>query len=271
MLSKPISRLRLFLTKYATGLVFTGLQTVVFSVGCFFVFGARAGVWAPGVLWAVPFLVLFYSYLFAISTLVGMITRSAMTAIITTMLIWFLVFLLNSADAVVLQFKVINELQQETQVSRIERLERTARAGWAKDREEKGLAVQEPTGVEIDALNPKIPELRKDLDESRANGKTLGMVNTGLVIAKTVCPKTGETMEMLKRRFGDLLPEALDEGESETFKGPGDLSPKQRREVQRRVDAALSARGPAWILGTSLGFEVVVLGIAGWLFCRRDF
>ena len=41
-LSKPISRLRLFLTKYATGLLFVTLQVSVFALGSFLVFGLRA-------------------------------------------------------------------------------------------------------------------------------------------------------------------------------------------------------------------------------------
>ena len=34
---------------------------------------------------------------------------------------------------------------------------------------------------------------------------------------------------------------------------------------------ALNQRPLWWIIGTSLGFEAVILGIACWIFCRRDF
>src|SRR5688572_27974867 len=44
-LSKPVSRLRLWLTKYATGLTFVGLQVGVFTLGCFLLIGIRAGSW----------------------------------------------------------------------------------------------------------------------------------------------------------------------------------------------------------------------------------
>ena len=43
------SRLRLFLTKYLSGLLFVGLQVTVFSVLCFVVIGFKAGAWEPAI------------------------------------------------------------------------------------------------------------------------------------------------------------------------------------------------------------------------------
>ena len=42
-LSKPIGRVRLFLTKYFVGLLFVTLQVAVFSIGCLLVFGLQIG------------------------------------------------------------------------------------------------------------------------------------------------------------------------------------------------------------------------------------
>jgi hypothetical protein len=33
----------------------------------------------------------------------------------------------------------------------------------------------------------------------------------------------------------------------------------------------LNKRPIWWIVGTSLGFEAVVLAVAAWIFCRRDY
>src|SRR5262249_27024692 len=63
-LSKPISRPRLFLTKYLAGLMFAALQVLVFSAACFIVIGVRGGVWLPRLFLAVPIVVCFFSYLF---------------------------------------------------------------------------------------------------------------------------------------------------------------------------------------------------------------
>ena len=65
-LCKPIGRLRLFLTKYATGLLFVALQVIVFSVGAFLVIGLRGKSWEPSVFLAVPLVVVFYSYLYCV-------------------------------------------------------------------------------------------------------------------------------------------------------------------------------------------------------------
>ena len=58
-LSKPISRARLFLTKFASGLAFTTIQVGLFTAAIFFVLGFRANTWEPGLFWTVPIMVVF--------------------------------------------------------------------------------------------------------------------------------------------------------------------------------------------------------------------
>jgi hypothetical protein len=41
--------------------------------------------------------------------------------------------------------------------------------------------------------------------------------------------------------------------------------------VQQQVEEEIGVRDLPWIAGTSLGFEAVILGMAAWVFCRRDF
>jgi hypothetical protein len=66
LLTKPISRPRLFLYKYACSLVFVLLQASAFVVMTFAVMGLRWGVWAPGYLLSVPLLVLLFSYVYCV-------------------------------------------------------------------------------------------------------------------------------------------------------------------------------------------------------------
>ena len=42
-------------------------------------------------------------------------------------------------------------------------------------------------------------------------------------------------------------------------------------ELQRRVIEEVRGRSIFWILGTSLIFEFMILSLAAWIFCRRDF
>ena len=85
-LAKPIGRVRLFLTKYAAGLLFVLLQVLVFTVGAFLVAGLRAGQWEPSLFLAVPLVVCFFSYLYAVCVLLGVLTRSTIAALLLSAL-----------------------------------------------------------------------------------------------------------------------------------------------------------------------------------------
>ncbi len=267
-LSKPISRVRLFLTKYICGLLFTAMQVTVFASACFLVFGLRGGVWIPGVFWAIPFVVLFFSYLFSICVLLGMITRSAMPSILLTILVWFCVFIINTGDNLVLMSRVGNDINRERVISRIERQEKTAAEAFARDN-----PGQDPTPEDLEKANPFIADNRKRLAELDKANQTLRRVERMIVIAKTLLPKTQETLEAMKRKMGDLAPpaptEEADSGEVAIFGGP--MSRQNQAEVQRRVEQAMANRTTLWVVGTSLAFEAVMVGLAAWLFRRRDF
>ncbi len=43
------------------------------------------------------------------------------------------------------------------------------------------------------------------------------------------------------------------------------------RDVNLALEADQRSRGVGWILGTSVAFEIVTLGLGCWLFARRDF
>jgi ABC-type transport system involved in multi-copper enzyme maturation permease subunit len=98
LVSKPISRLRLFLTQYAAGLLFVVLQVLLFTLICFLVIGLRGGAWEPGLFLAVPLVVCFFSYLFSVCALLGMLTRSTLASLLLTILFWFAIFLLGGAE-----------------------------------------------------------------------------------------------------------------------------------------------------------------------------
>ena len=86
LLSKPIGRTRLFLTRYFTGLLFVTVQVAVFTIASIVVVGIRGGSWEPWFLLAIPLVVIFFSYLFCICALVGLLTRSTIVALLVTML-----------------------------------------------------------------------------------------------------------------------------------------------------------------------------------------
>jgi len=98
MLSKPVGRTRLIVTKFATGLLFTALQVSVFAVLAFLVLGVRGGVWEIGVFVVVPLMVVFFSYLFAVQAVVGLVTRSPIASVIVALLFWIFIFLIHAGE-----------------------------------------------------------------------------------------------------------------------------------------------------------------------------
>lgn len=88
-LSKPIARLRLFFYKYLSGLLFAFFQTAIFCVIVFLAVRLRVGTWNPSVFWAVPLIVLMFSYLWSVMVAVGVRTRSVMASVLAAMLVWF--------------------------------------------------------------------------------------------------------------------------------------------------------------------------------------
>ena len=100
-LSKPIGRVRLFLTKVAGGLLFVTLQVTVFCGCCFVLLRARGGQWEPGVFLAVPLVVLMFSYLFAVCVLLGVVTRSTVAALLLTLVFWAIAWGVQRSDDLV--------------------------------------------------------------------------------------------------------------------------------------------------------------------------
>ncbi|MFQ5494948.1 MAG: ABC transporter permease [Phycisphaerae bacterium] len=117
-LSKPLSRPRLFLYKYLSCMVFVFIQATLFVGLVFLTMGLRWGVWAPGYLLSIPLLVLLFSYLFCVSVLVAVKTRSAAAAILLTLVAWFLF----AAPSTILQtFETFPALKEHTRWHRAAR------------------------------------------------------------------------------------------------------------------------------------------------------
>jgi ABC-type transport system involved in multi-copper enzyme maturation permease subunit len=97
LLSKPINRGALLVYKFLGGLTFIFINTAFIVLGVFTALGLRSGVWITGFLWMIPILTFFFAILYALSALLGVLTRSAIVAILSTILFWFICFLAGSA------------------------------------------------------------------------------------------------------------------------------------------------------------------------------
>ncbi len=272
VLSKPIGRVRLFLTKYATGLMFVGLQVLVFSIGSFMVFGLRAGVWEPRLFLAVPIVVIFFSYLFCVCALIGLISKSTITSLLVTVLLWACLFLVNMADGILQSIDTQMELRIESENKRLELM----RTNTSKLLIKANTTTQEypdnwvPSEDEILGRNPFIQRNMDRVAKTEVTREKMAPWLTLVYATKTVLPKTGETSALLERWLIDLS-ELPDESEEPTF----DLNDEEvvidQNEANLRLQERFRSRSEFWVLGTSLMFEVAVLGLCLIIFVRRDF
>ncbi|MHC4106976.1 MAG: ABC transporter permease [Planctomycetota bacterium] len=266
VLSKPISRLRLFLTKYCTGLLFVTLQVAVFSVASFLVLGMKGGAWEPGILLAVPIMVVFFSYLFSICVLLGLLTRSAIASLLLTLLVWFLIFAMHATESAVLTLKLGGEQKIANLERRIAANERRIeRLDQADDDTSAGRAT---------SLQLRLERQREELEETSETQRKFDVAHNITFGVKTVLPKTTETIALLERWLIDLaeLPDLPNNGNTNVqLQVESDEFTPDMQQIQRNAVEIVRSRSVSWVMGTSVAFEIVLLALGGMIFCRRDF
>jgi len=298
MLSKPIGRLRLFVTKYLCGLMFAGVQVLLFTTASVLVIGLRGGEWLPSLFLAVPIVLMFFSYFFCVCVFLGMVTRSTVAALLFTLLFWFGLFALSSTERGFLVGMVQAEqeakfvsLDVEATKLQLQQMKDAAaeRAANPVPAAKDGVGVRSPAkgvgGVLLEALQKAVAKdptvrdieimltsketrLKKELEDV----EWWNTWHQSFLIARFALPKTDETKELLVRTIAkDATMKRLMAAETSAANRPSRGPRADQIRAQRVVEERLADRTVPWILGTSLGFEAVVLLLTGWIFCRRDF
>lgn len=217
-LAKPVGRLKLFLCKYISGLAFMVVQVGLFCVIVFFAIRWRIGVWNPTVFLAVPLVTLVFSYLYAVTVMTAVRTKSALASVLAAILVWFVAWMGQKSEEVLYMFAYQPGSQSEMM-----------------------------GGV---------------TEEGRAQWKTWHQAS----VAMMAClPKTGETMNLMDR----WIQVGKHRGFSNTQFAASVFGMQPKRD--EAVDKAIERHSVAYVLGTSMLFELVVLGLAAWTFCRKDF
>lgn len=88
LLSKPVSRPLLLISKFLGGCAFILLCTTFLNTGVWLIIGLRFGVWNSGLLWAILVFVFVFAIYYSISTAAAMIWRSAIVSIICAVMFW---------------------------------------------------------------------------------------------------------------------------------------------------------------------------------------
>ena len=81
LLSKPVSRTMLLLSKFFGGCAFVFLCVLQLVVGLYLIAGLRLDLWNIRLLWCIPVSVFLFSVFYSVSTLAGLIWRSPILAI----------------------------------------------------------------------------------------------------------------------------------------------------------------------------------------------
>lgn len=265
---RPMSRFRLFLTRYMMGLLFATLQVTIFCIASFVVFGLRAHIWEPRILLGIPLVVCMFSYLFGICVLVGVLTRSTITAILLTIGIWAMLSMAQRAENGLLTVQLIAEYKAKvawTQQAAIDRQISQIRANSSATTQQ---------AERLANLSSRSQTLATEAQASHAAAEAYGLWHRWLYKTITILPKTKETTDMLDR----WLP--LDggaQGDQRQRQMLDDSNDELRSELQaqeaggRGAVQTLRNRSAGWVIGTSLAFEAVTVLLAAWLFCRRDY
>ncbi|MGE3998947.1 MAG: ABC transporter permease subunit [Planctomycetaceae bacterium] len=95
LLSKPVLRPLLFLTRFVGGCAFTLLNAVFLMGGLWLVIGLRFDVWNHRLLLCIPIYLFLFLIYFAVSATAGALWRSPILAIGVTLVFWFALFLIN--------------------------------------------------------------------------------------------------------------------------------------------------------------------------------
>lgn len=272
VLSKPISRLRLFSLKYIASLLFVVLQVAVFCIGVFLCVAWRLDTWNFKIFLAVPIITAFFSYLFAVNVLVGVWTRSSLTALLLTILFWFGLFSASAAQNIVRTVQVEQQLNIEREKQAITTIDE--QIDQLGDNEDSFAAARrQRLQDQRESREAKITDLQAAVDK-------IEPWRSGLSTGMWMLPKTSETVDLLNRALRDptglnimdlIEGRGIDNGNGNNDAEVEDNPERRRQSADRVVREELQSHSLWYVLGSSLAFELVVLALAAWLFCRRDF
>ncbi len=228
--SKPVGRLRLFLLKFAGGLLFVALQMAMFALIVFLAIGLRLGEWNLTIFWAVPVVSFVFALLYSVAVFIGVWTRSTLFALLGTFSIWLLSWMTHGTEY--LLYKTAHVIP------------------------ESGISMDLQTGE----VSQSAQEVSKDQGWVKAHQMTQSL---GMPL-----PKTRDCTVYLNRLIQMKERESLLSGISlmDLLTGviPSPLQVKAMKKAEQRHSAW-------YVFGTSAVFGGVMLSLAAWIFCRRDY
>ncbi len=261
-LSKPISRLKLMGLKFLGAVLFVALQVSVGVGLAYLLMGVKIGIWLTVAFWAIPLVTLQFFYLYAISMLVAVVTRSTLASLLVTFLLWgafsSVQFSSNQLDSNLAQ---INTTMDHLQ-GRIERIR--ARAAEQK---------RDLTPFELG----RIESFQEQIGTYQPVQEMLNPWQSRTHLIEALVPKTADLQKILANQAeAPVLHELI--GMSGVFaKQLEAVGMTDEDEFQVMYQAGLAGQRAirhvnAWhSISTSLGLPVFALLMAGIVFVRKDY
>jgi ABC-type transport system involved in multi-copper enzyme maturation permease subunit len=106
LLVRPIPRWQLLVFKYVGALLLVAGLLGILVLAVWLITGILADVWSPGVLLALPSLLVFFALLLSVSVLTGVITRSVISAMLVTVAYWAILFIAGQMNNVAVESRI---------------------------------------------------------------------------------------------------------------------------------------------------------------------
>jgi hypothetical protein len=92
LLSKPLSRNLLFLSKYLGGCIFVAMNIAILVIGLYFYCGMQLRIWNNGILWCIPLFIFYFMIYYSVSALAGLVWKNPIICVVVTALFWGVCF-----------------------------------------------------------------------------------------------------------------------------------------------------------------------------------
>lgn len=92
LLSKPVSRSLLFLSKFFGGCAFILCNATYLIIGLWLILGVRFGIWDAKLLLTIPIYLFMFAIYYSVSALAGIVWRNAIVSIALSVLFWMVCF-----------------------------------------------------------------------------------------------------------------------------------------------------------------------------------
>jgi len=251
VMTKGVSRLQIFTAKLVGSLFFVLIQVGLFVLIVFVAFKWRLGEWHPQLFWYIPAVLLVFVGLYSFLVLVAVKTRSVLTALLLTFLVWGISGILGLAE------EGMRGMILMAEKGYLDDLHAEQGTPFVKS---EG-ANEEPEGGEEESSENDAPPVEIDEPSNSGPDETLvkwhGIVKT----VHSFLPKNGPVMDEAKKKFllADLERLSLDPKNKEDMK------------IQMERDSVDHGNSSFYTIWSSVLFAAVMLSLAAFSFCRRDY